>query len=422
MPRISSQLRMGYFPLPDAEARRIRQHLVYPASHFTALDPCAGEGKALAVLTEGAQGQRCGIELDAYRAEQAATRLDEVVYGDCFDVDCRVEACSLLYENPPYQQTAEDEGKGQRLEGLFLERTFRWLKPGGVLILVIPAAQLAVCGNILSTQFKDTEVYRLTEPESVQYKQIVVFGVRRTRRERERLQDREINSLRLEYGRKAHSLEALPALSDHAKHIYAVPEAAPLELIHRGLPLDEIEDCLCQSPAYRQAGRILFAPESHERGRPLTPLHSGHVSLLACASALDGILGEGELRHAARWQAVKTVRETADEDEKSVVTIRQREEFSHSLNLLYSDGRIAVLTADSSSDGEQPTIRDATAVEPLAEAGPSVGRKFRIEEARGEERARAFGVVGIHARVEGYDRARPAASRPRDRRDREERR
>jgi hypothetical protein len=79
---------MGLFPLPNPGAARIRRrHLVYPASRFVALDPCAGEGKALAVTTEGTQGHRCGIEfieLDAYRAEQAASRLDRVVYGDCF--------------------------------------------------------------------------------------------------------------------------------------------------------------------------------------------------------------------------------------------------------------------------------------------------------------------------------------------------
>jgi hypothetical protein len=45
--RPTSRLRMGYFPLPEAEARRIRQHVVFRASSFTALDPCAGEGNAL---------------------------------------------------------------------------------------------------------------------------------------------------------------------------------------------------------------------------------------------------------------------------------------------------------------------------------------------------------------------------------------
>jgi SAM-dependent methyltransferase len=354
MARISALERMGYFPLPEAEARRIRRHLIYPPTTFTALDPCAGEGKALALITEGAPGQRCGIELDAYRAEQAAIRLDQVIYADCFDVDCRVESLSLLYVNPPYQDAAHEDGPGQRLEELFLRQVYRWLKPGGVLILVIPIAQLPVCGNILSRQFKDTEVYRLTEPASIQYSQTVVFAVRRSRRERERLQDREITALRLEYGRNSRSPEALPVLSEQPQRVYPVPEAGPINLIHHGLPLDEIEDCLPQSPAYRQARRILFAPESHARGRPLTPLHAGHVSILACASALDGIFGEGELRHASRWHGVKTILRLEEQDDQGVTIIREKEQFSHFLNLLYSDGTAAVLTAEAAANQEEP--------------------------------------------------------------------
>ena len=277
MSRPQSRARMGYFPLAEAEASRIRQHLIYPSSSFVAVDPCAGEGKALAVIAEGAQGRRCGIELDAHRAEEARQRLDQVIYGDCFDVDCRAESCSCLFENPPYDVAVGNDSASERLEALFLRHTYRWLKPGGVLILVIPVSQIAVCGNILSVQFKDAEVYRLSEPECIQYKQIVVFAIRRTRRERERLQEREISWWRLEYGRKSRNFEALPVLTDQPQHVYAVPEAASIELVHRGLPLDEIEDLLPQSPAYRQAQRVLFAPKPRERGRPLTPLHPGHV-------------------------------------------------------------------------------------------------------------------------------------------------
>src|SRR6516165_813085 len=152
------------------------------------------------------------------------------------------------------------------------------------------------------------------------------------------------------------------------------PRAPRSNSCHRGLPLDDIEDLLPQSAAYRQAQRVLFAPKSHERGRPLTPLHAGHVSILACAGALDGILGEGKLRHLARWQAVKTILRLEEEDEKGVTTIREKEQFSHSLNLLYADGRTVVLTNDPPpEEADEKTAATDTS----GEAVPPADRRRR---------------------------------------------
>jgi SAM-dependent methyltransferase len=371
MARVRAIERMGFFPLPEAEARRIRRHLIYPPTAVTALDPCAGEGKALALITEGASGQRSGIELDAYRAEQAATRLDPVIYGDCFDVECHVESVSLLFLNPPYDSSVNEDSASERLEALFLQHTYRWLKPGGVLTLVVPVAQLAVCGNRLSVQFKDTDIYRLSEPESIRYKQIVLLGTRRTRRERDRLSDGEISRARIEYGRKARDYESLPVLTDEPMRLYFVPEGAPMEMIHRGLPLDLIEDALPKSAAYRQARRILFEPEAREVGRPLTPLHQGHVALLATCGRLDGIAGDGDLRHVAHWQGVKTISRVEEESDDGVTVIREKEQFSHCLNLLFIDGRTAVLSADEPAEEEPTTETPAIPKESSGKSHPN---------------------------------------------------
>jgi SAM-dependent methyltransferase len=371
---------MGYVPLPEAEARRIRCQLAYHSSPCAALDPCAGEGRALELITEGVHGHCYGIELDAHRAAQARARIGQVLYGNCFDVECRAESFSLLYLNPPYDSSVTEDSSSERLEALFLRHTYRWLKPGGILILLIPVAQLAVCGNRLSVQFKDVEVYRLNELRSVRYKQIVVFGARRTRRERERLSESEISRARIEYGRKSRDYESLPVLTDQPLRIYPVPEGGPVEMIHRGLPLDAIEDLLPKSAAYRQARRILFAPEVREVGRPLTPLHQGHVALLATSGRLDGILGQDDLRHIAHWQGVKTILRVEEESDDGVTTIREKEQFSHCLNLLYVDGRTAVLTADEPAEEEPSAETNATPKESSTDSHTDDG-KCRIQEA-----------------------------------------
>ena len=186
--RIQGKLRLGYFPLPLTEARRIRACLRYPTSPLSAIDPCIGDGAAFLTITGESCARRYGIELDAYRAEQAATAVDELIHGDCLDVHCPVESFGLAFLNPPYDWTV-GEGRNERTERVFLTHTYRWLKAGGVLVLVVPAVHVRECGEILASQFKATRIFRLTDPESVRYRQVVVFATRRSRREREQLRD-----------------------------------------------------------------------------------------------------------------------------------------------------------------------------------------------------------------------------------------
>ena len=168
-------------------------------------------------------------------------------------------------------------------------------------------------------------------------------GVRRNRREKERLTDSDITRARLYYASLARNPSQIPVLPTEPEARYDVPVSGPAQLVYRGLPLDEVEDLLPQSAAYRQAGRILFAEPVSATGRPLTPLHAGHVGLLACSGLLNGIFGSGDQRHISFWQAVKLVDKTEEEDDHGVVTIREKERFSNELTVVYSTGQVAIL-------------------------------------------------------------------------------
>jgi hypothetical protein len=302
--RFEGKSRLGFYPLPLCEAQRIRRFLLFPDSPSSALDPCVGDGVAFEAITSSGEVLRYGIELDAYRAEQASQRVPNMVQGNALEVHCSVESLGLLYLNPPYDW-ALGPADSRRTEPAFLSHTYRWLKPGGVLVFVIPGERLAECSQILASQFRDVRVFHLEAPECVRYKQVVLFGLRRSRRERERLTDSDITRARLYYASLARNPSQIPVLPSEPETRYHVPPSGPAQLVYRGLPLDEIEDLLPQSPAYRQAGRILFAEPVSATGRPLTPLHAGHVGLLACSGLLNGIFGNDDQRHIAFWQAVK---------------------------------------------------------------------------------------------------------------------
>lgn len=337
--RPHGKLKLGFFPLPTAEAERLRRRLSFP-SEFSALDPCAGDGVAFTHLLEGLPALRYGIEIDANRAEEATRRGIEILQANTMDVRCPVEAFSLLYLNPPYDFES-GQTNNQRLELAFLEHTYRWLKPGGVLLFVIPQPQLSSCARILSEHFTDLTVYKLTEPASLQYQQVSVLGRRRKRHEH--LQDSAlVDAVRwLEILSSKRDLEAL---STNSPSCYEVPPSGPAVLTNTGIPLDEVEDLLVDSAAYRQATRVLLPRQREVRGRPLTPLHGGHVGLLCTAGMLNGVFGEGGNRHIAHWRSVKFTDHWEEEEEDGTKILHDRERFSHELTLVFANGKTQILT------------------------------------------------------------------------------
>ena len=50
--RLEGRMRLGYFPLHQREAQRMRRFLQFPNEPASALDPCAGTGAALAAITD----------------------------------------------------------------------------------------------------------------------------------------------------------------------------------------------------------------------------------------------------------------------------------------------------------------------------------------------------------------------------------
>ena len=152
--RLAGKQKLGCFPLPLAEAERIRRFLQFPLSGYAVLDPCIGDGSAFKVIAGNPQAIRYGIELDACRVEQAREVGHPVIDGDALDVHCPVESLSLLYLNPPYDFEC-GQSQNRRLEQILFEHCYRWLKPAGVLVLVVPGDRLAVCGRLLAFHFKD---------------------------------------------------------------------------------------------------------------------------------------------------------------------------------------------------------------------------------------------------------------------------
>ena len=356
MARSAARLKMGYFPLPEEEARKISTLLSF-SGPCSVVDPCAGKGTALNVITASAPVIRFGVELDTDRAQEAERSGIRMIQGNTFDAQAKVESFSLLYLNPPYDSEIDLVGN-RRMERLFLEHTHHWLVQRGVLILVIPFEQLADCAGILAGNFTGIAAFRMAHPESLRFRQIIVFGVRRNVR----------GAAHEENLRRSRALAAnggysrLPELAPDAVEPFVVPRSGEASLSYRGLPYNLIEDLLPNSAAWKQAAHVMLPREDMAIGRPITPLHGGHVGLLCTAGLLNGVFGQGEERHIARWRSVKHVTEFHEEEGDTKI-VRRREKWSNELRLLCITGKVMKLTEsaakETDDDGER-TSEDGT--------------------------------------------------------------
>ena len=342
--RAVARLKLGYYPLPVAQGPMLRARLSFPLGVATALDPCAGTGAALKALTEGANASLFGVELDSNRAEAANTAGVQTIQGNLFDVRARTERLSLLYLNPPYDFEIGSLAN-ERMERLFLGHTYSWLKPRGILVMVIPGKALLSVADTLATRFRDISIYRMEGAESEQYDQVAVLALRSNNTGN--LVDSNLAMIRRLHGNRS-AMRPLTAAPDT---MYAVPEGGETVLTYMGIPLDTVEDRLPSSQAWSYAVPLLLPKTEIAGGRPITPLHGGHVGLLATAGMLNGVFGDGLERHIARWRPVKHTTETREVEDGTEI-IRRRERFSNELALVFSSGQTLILT--ETAKGEEP--------------------------------------------------------------------
>ncbi len=348
--RIEARLKLGFYPLPIEHGPSIRARLAFPPKEMpaTALDPCAGAGAALKAITKDSGALLYGIELDANRAEAAQAAGIPTIQGNVFDVRCRVERLSLLYLNPPYDFEIGPLAN-KRMEKLFLGHTYAWLKPKGILVMVIPGRAITEILDTLSTRFRDVRLYRMMGTEAEKYDQFAIFAVRHNNTAK------DTDVIRAYVQRMAYNAQALTTDADY---VYKVPVGGEVALAYSGIPLDDVEDRLIHSGAWSNVAAMLLPRKEVTGGRPITPLHGGHVGLLACAGMINGVFGDGEEKHIARWRPIKNTTVTVEEEEDGTEIVRTKERFSNELALVFTTGDTMVL-----NEAEKDEKKEGAAVE-----------------------------------------------------------
>lgn len=328
--RLAAQEKMGFYPTPKRSLQLIAQLLI-PASkgqEIKALDPCAGEGEALAYAADRLRGQGAevttrGVELSPERAEKAAQVLDAVLDTDWNNATVSNKAFSLLWLNPPYDWDHEARERHSRQEYVFLRRSYTKLQAGGLLVYIVPRKILAMpnAAKFLAAHFSDISVFRFPDGEYERFHQVAVFGRRRPRP----LADEKMEKKILSFGS-----ETLPPSLEEADVSYAVPPSADVpRFFFRKITLG-YEEILRETarqgvhttkPWKDFETRRLRSAEM--QFRPAVPLRRGHLAELL-ASGLMGTMRLDGGKLLAMGRAIK-VKETEEKEGRhgEKVTVEQ---------------------------------------------------------------------------------------------------
>ncbi len=293
--RLAGQEKMGYYPTPMSVLDTIASYLAASdAGACRALDPCCGEGEALAfVAAKLAALETWGAELSPQRAAIASNVLTKV--HACAWQSCRAGrgSVSLLWINPPYD---DDPLTHTRLEQQFLEDALPALCAGGVLAYLIPQRQL---GNVsiarrLAGTLDTITIVRFPDAEFEAFEQVVVFGVKRARylAPAQSSIDRIVRFATL-------PPTQLPVLQAQTQPVYIVPPAPAHDLDGRAPafrrlhwePEDVVHAAMthgvrARSRAWRDA---LEAVDADIVVHPAMPLKKGHIAMLM-AAGLMGVM------------------------------------------------------------------------------------------------------------------------------------
>ncbi|MCX7590488.1 MAG: DUF6094 domain-containing protein [Kiritimatiellae bacterium] len=184
--RLEAQKKVGYYPTQPEVLEELKRILspVSGSGTFTILDPCCGDGVALAALASHIRNYRgglrwvktFGIEISYSRAEEARQRLDVVLNAPAQECEFTPQAFSLLFLNPPY----DTDDSGKRLELVFLEKFAPALIKRGVLILIIQEKTLAEVEDFLIENYARITIWRYPQDIYKEFKQIVILAVRDT--------------------------------------------------------------------------------------------------------------------------------------------------------------------------------------------------------------------------------------------------
>ncbi len=288
-PAIGGAVPTQHYPTPPRVVEYVRSLLFAPVRYgrnrndiVRLLDPCCGPGDALRQLANSINRhvtvETYGVELHTERAQEAAEQIDHALSSDLFRCSIANRTFNLLWLNPPYDWDREDK----RVEQAFLTHCSRYLEPDGVLVYIIPRAQIATSARFLTTNYRRVRTWSFPEPEVEQFDQVVVIGLRKPQ---PRPDARAMRDL-------VQGIDELAPLSHDltAEYDIGMSQPGPVMFTTRVIDFSKaVTEARKRGLWTQDEITEAFWPPTDATARPLMPLRKGHLAMLVAAGFLDNL-------------------------------------------------------------------------------------------------------------------------------------
>ncbi|MGE4339562.1 MAG: DUF6094 domain-containing protein [Pigmentiphaga sp.] len=299
-PRLARNfVKAGYFPTDEPTLERALSALAPANGSMCILDPCAGEGVAIAEAAHALgreQAKAFAVEYDAERARHARSLVDHCIHGDLMDTLISRQAFGLLWLNPPYGDLSKDangnigyQGQGRpRLEKLFYQRALPLLQYGGVLVFIVPHYVLdAELVGWLTRHFADLRTYRAVE---TQFKQVVIFGRRVRQRDQASDTVKAMRGLLLQIGQGDAEAEELPSEWPFLPYIVPASPAEPEHFYRVTMEPEQFADEVGRLQGLWPTLDTHLGAAQQSLRPPARALSHWHLALALAAGAISGVV------------------------------------------------------------------------------------------------------------------------------------
>jgi hypothetical protein len=224
-----------------------------------------------------------------------------------------------------------------RYDYFLLMRATERLMPNGILVMITPKELIdqAVTTRLVN-HYEDIRIFRLDDDEYPIYRKCIILA-----RKKAKKTEGDKTQAVLLAETKLTPYQKIPVLEPQSEPLYTVPSQSieAVDVFRIGpVTSSEALEMLKRSSLIENYQHTYTQTLTQEDPVTPTPLHKGHIMLLLTSGLLNGYIGKGPDQHLVKGTALKMTKQTIEEDEQGIQTLKEREYYHISVKYLDRNG------------------------------------------------------------------------------------